>query len=290
MRVIFVCILICFRLPILFAQHPPVTLPGTEIRSLHSEIVNKDYKLYIKLPFSYDKTEKTYPVFFTTDANRLFSIYSSISLVYETPIFDRDEIIIVGIGYLVSKDRLEGIAEWVVRRRLDFTPKKDIESEKLWKERLSKLLGIECEVKEGGAKEFLEFICKELVPFIDSNYRISKERGLGGYSLGGLFTLYALLNAPETFSKYFAGSPVSYDQWLWYAENLSDVNRDIQAKVLITANGTEKNIWKAIQQLTEILNKNFPLIDVHTYFFKDENHISGGAAASSRSLKVLYYE
>jgi len=56
--------------------------------------------------------------------------------------------------------------------------------------------------KIGGAKEFLEFIRQELIPFIDNNYPTLKgDSAVNGHSIGGLFGLYVLFNKPDTFNK-----------------------------------------------------------------------------------------
>ena len=46
----------------------------------------------------------------------------------------------------------------------------------------------------GGADNFLNFLKKELAPFIDKNYRTEPFRIIIGTSMGGLFTSYALIN------------------------------------------------------------------------------------------------
>lgn len=276
----------------LVAQHPMVTLPGTEIRSLHSDIIDQDFELYIKLPWSYEKSDTNYPVLFTTDANRTFPIYSTHSLIYETPGSGNNEIIIVGIGYKVSQDRNAGLAEWAYLRNRDLMPVRSIESEKYWQERLSPILGPDYYFPQSGAgADFLKFIQEELLPFVEKNYRISKtDRGIAGYSLGGLFTLYALFHAPETFNKYFAGSPSSIQQCVMYESEYAAAHDDLNAQILITANDSEKKTINGIQILADSLwSRGYQGITLDTCVFEDENHTSGGAAAIGRALHLLYY-
>jgi predicted alpha/beta superfamily hydrolase len=59
------------------------------------------------------------------------------------------------------------------------------------------------------------------------------DRGIIGHSYGGDFVLYALFNAPETFSRYMAGSPNLVNATILesiYAEDHSA----LPAKVLLT--------------------------------------------------------
>jgi len=54
----------------------------------------------------------------------------------------------------------------------------------------------------------LAFIRDELVPSIEAKYNVSAgDRAWGGYSLGGLFGLYALLNDGSPFQRFLIGSP-----------------------------------------------------------------------------------
>lgn len=50
-----------------------------------------------------------------------------------------------------------------------------------------------------GSSPFLAFITDELVPAIDRDYRTHPYRLLVGHSSAALFTLYAMMNAPEVF-------------------------------------------------------------------------------------------
>src|SRR5690606_39393109 len=49
----------------------------------------------------------------------------------------------------------------------------------------------------GGGRNFLNFIEKELIPFIDKNYRTEPNRILVGHSLGGLLTLNSYMDRSE---------------------------------------------------------------------------------------------
>ncbi len=59
----------------------------------------------------------------------------------------------------------------------------------------------------GQADRFLRFIEAELIPHVDRTYRTTAERMLTGWSRGGLFVVYSLLERPELFRARFAHSP-----------------------------------------------------------------------------------
>lgn len=63
----------------------------------------------------------------------------------------------------------------------------------------------------GGAKNFLAFFEQELIPYINSRYRVSGENGIFGSSFGGLFTIYAMLEKPSLFRFYATGDPALHN-------------------------------------------------------------------------------
>ncbi|MFC2723653.1 alpha/beta hydrolase [Granulicatella adiacens] len=70
----------------------------------------------------------------------------------------------------------------------------------------------------GKAAEHLAFITTKVIPFCESEYGLSssaKKRAIGGYSLGGLFSLYAAVNT-DLF-----GTVLSCSSSLWYPDFLA---------------------------------------------------------------------
>lgn len=61
--------------------------------------------------------------------------------------------------------------------------------------------------RRGGAAQFRAYIREDVLPWIETNYRISDDRTLIGESLGGLFVIDTLLSEPDLFKKYAAISP-----------------------------------------------------------------------------------
>lgn len=59
----------------------------------------------------------------------------------------------------------------------------------------------------GGADAFKAFIEKELMPRIDSLYRILSRNLIIGHSLGGLFAIHCLLESPGLFNYYILIDP-----------------------------------------------------------------------------------
>jgi len=82
---------------------------------------------------------------------------------------------------------------------------------------------------------------KEVFPFIESNYRVSSTgRGIAGYSLGGLFSLYVLFKQPELFNLYYAGSPsIGFGNGLLfdYEKEHASSHKDLNAHLFMSAGG-----------------------------------------------------
>lgn len=271
----------------------PILQPGVEVSEMHSSILNQNLLLYIKLPWNYERSDTSYPVLFCLDGNRSFPLYSTMSLIYETPGFNAQEIVIVGIGYKVDDDLFRGLAQWAAWRTRDLLPERSEKIEAYWKERLSPLMGgKEIQVQSGGAPQFLQSLREEIIPFIETNYRVSSTaRGLAGYSYGGLFTLYTLFNATQLFTRYFAGSPTMLDKLFEYEENYASTHGDLLARLLITAGSNEPDLLEPLRRMVDCLqSRMYPSFELLTTVFEDEGHASAYAASVSRALWLLYYQ
>lgn len=161
-------------------------------RGFPSRILKNKRTLLVCLPVSYaaDKARR-YPVIYMHDGQNVFDSSTSYSGVewgaYETAAAlaeenPAQEAIIVGIYN--NKDRLN-----------EYAPYRDA-------------------VRGGGkGREYSEFLVKEVKPFIDGKYRTLSGRedtAVAGSSLGGLISLFLLLEYPEVFSKAGVLSPSLY--------------------------------------------------------------------------------
>lgn len=195
MKKIFLAVLLFNVLIANAQQFPPVTIPGSEVRKITSAIVNgQEYELHVLLPAGYDTSTKKYPVVYLMDSQWDFPVVKSI---YGQQYFDGfiPELIVVGVtwgGVHPNPDSL---------RARDYTPTGEA--------RLP---------QSGGADHFLDFMKKELFPFIETNYKADADnRILMGCSLGGLFTMYTLFTHTDMFIGYAAASPaVAWDNEVLY--------------------------------------------------------------------------
>jgi len=272
------------------SSYMEVTLSNTELRTLRSEILNRELNIYIKLPVNYyTNNDQIYPVWYWTDANRTFPIVANIASLLEIPKADYPDLVIVGIGYPIRD-----MADWAALRTRDLTPTNDPGTDSTWAKILAESSGRKYEVKSGGALLFLNFIVKELIPFIESNYRVSSsDRGLGGYSYGGLFTLFALFTHPEAFDRYFAGSPsLEYDNGILfkYENEFALTHKNLNATIFLSAGSLENDgTIENLKKLSELLqSRNYQGLTIDSYVFPGESHRSCIPSAIMKAFKVLY--
>ncbi len=87
---------------------------STLCSTIHSEIVNDDFEIYVPLPYHYyRKDTATYPVLFVLDANISFGIADNVSHILGTLNKEIPDIIIVGIAYPIK-----GIEDWAAMREI----------------------------------------------------------------------------------------------------------------------------------------------------------------------------
>jgi predicted alpha/beta superfamily hydrolase len=244
------------------------------------------------LPLSYNTNpQKIYQAWYFTDANRSFPMVANIESIFDLspskPV--EPEIIIIGIGY-----KIKDMGDWASWRARDLTPTNVPSVDSGWAKTLSGFTGRQYEVRTGGAGTFLDFIVKEVFPFVESNYRVSStNRGIGGYSYGGLFSLYVLFKQPDLFNIYYAGSPsIGHDNAVLFnfEKEYASLHKDIKANLFMSVGGSEDS-WTItnMKKMTDLLkSRNYPGLTVETYVFPDETHQSCYPSSIMRAFRVLY--
>jgi predicted alpha/beta superfamily hydrolase len=148
--------------------------PGqtVERHTLKSAELGDEREIWVALPRDYAAGSQRYQVLYVLDADGLFppaAAYASY-----LPLGDAmPPLIVVGVRSKSMEDR----------NRV-FTP------------------------APGVADRFLAFLTKEVRPLVERTYRTQPVATLAGHSMAGLFAVYALATAPESFDAYFAFSPV----------------------------------------------------------------------------------
>jgi predicted alpha/beta superfamily hydrolase len=221
------------------ATYPQVSLPNTEERVLHSSIMDYEYGVYVTLPRSYrDNPGRIYPTLYIIDGNQYFgyTLEPYGSLIWGNMV---KEHIAVSVAYQPGKGNF---------RSRDF-------------------------VTTERAADFVKFFQQELIPFIEKNYRTSKkDRTFFGHSLGGQFTLYMLLKAPDTFENYIACAPSVNDDIMRFEEEYAASHNDFPVRLFLASGENDHLTIGARQFAAKFKSRRYPGLKFSELYTPNGNH------------------
>jgi hypothetical protein len=197
---------------------------------INSNILNEKRDFLIYCPHDYDQEIEKYPVLYLLDAEYQFH-YTTGIIAFLSEIGHIPEMIVVGI---TNTDR-----------NRDLTP----EPGEAQRRRFP---------TSGGAELFLKFLHHELIPYIESHYRVQPFKILMGWSLGGLFSIHAMLSQPEIFNAYIAMSPSLYwnDQIeISNAEKLLSKLTSFNKSLFMTIGNERDEMVNSSKGFSEVLEK-----------------------------------
>ena len=259
------------------------TLPFTAVHKFHSTINGADYSLYIRVPPEYQNTRKAYPVIYLLDADYSFPVAVNISDMLGRHFTQAQEAIIVGIGYTGQYPSEE---KYRANRTRDYTPPPRRDAANAAK-------------NSGGAPTFLRVIEKEVIAYIEANYRTADDRTLVGHSYGGLFAAWVLQERPDMFHRYLMVSPS-----LWYndeavlAREETETMLPLARRTLVyMAIGSDENLRDGPKMIDELnrfakalVMRRDPNLVMQNKTFEDETHASIFPIAFSTGLRHLFGE
>ena len=250
---------------------PRVTIPGSEVRSLESSATGRSYDFYVRLPEEYEQDwGMKYPILYVLDGQWDFKLLDSIygGLHYDEFV---PAMIIVGITYS-GKD-----PDYGALRAMDYTPVEDLFFP-----------------GSGEGPKFLAFFKDELIPFIESEYRVdSSQRVLMGSSFGGTFTLHAMFAEPGLFRGYVAGSPIVtfgsrdvFKQEAVYAAS----HHDLPARLFLCVGGLEE-IAGPVEEFMQVLRqRDYTGLEMETRTIEGERHAGNKPEAYNRGLRFIFQD
>lgn len=255
---------------------PPITINRTEVHKITSVTNGNLYPIYVALPGSYNYTKDNYPVVFMLDA---YSSFGTMAQMVRLLAYNNElpELIIVGIS---SEG---GSKEFNSNRMRDYTPT-ELKSEK---DKLAIPVS-------GGGEKFLGFIKDELIPFIESKYRIKKDdKTFVGHSLGGLFVFYTLFQEPNLFNKYVMISPALMfdDEFILKQEKVfAGENKKLNASVYTTVGSLEDSTFKEPWEklIGSMKEHNYEGLKLITETAKNETHYSIIPYIATHGLKSVF--
>ncbi len=247
------------------------------IDEIQSTELDEKRILNIYLPEGYNKNDTVkYPIVYLLDGSA-----------------DEDFIHVVGLYQFnnfswinrVPKSIVVGIA--TVDRRRDFTYPTTIEADK------------KRYPTTGHSEKFINFIQKELQPYIEKKYKTSSSRTIIGQSLGGLLATEILLKKPELFNQYIIISPS-----IWWdnasilklsssvlSENIkqkTDVYIGVGKEGLVPGNNPRVMEVDANLLAEKIKSTKSKSVAVYFDYLPQEDHATIMHQAVFNALRVLY--
>ncbi len=247
------------------------------IDEIQSKELSEKRVLNIYLPEGYNQIDTIkYPVIYLLDGSA-----------------DEDFIHIVGLVQFnsfewinqIPKSIIVGIA--TVDRRRDFTFPTTIKED------------LKSYPTSGHSDKFISFIEKELQPYIETQYKTSKDKTIIGQSLGGLFSSEVLLKKPTLFNKYIIISPsLWWDNGSLLNQNSNlmteDFNQQTDIYIGVGKEGlTPTEIPRIMEVDANLLNEKIKgskseKVKVYFDFLPQENHATIMHQAVSNSFRLLY--
>lgn len=238
--------------------------------SIPSTILNEERSILVSLPDSYNdpsKTDQLYPIIILLDGYVHFNTTSAI---------------VHFLGSRTNRNYL--MPETIVMAIENVDRERDFTITKLQTKRANTM---------GGGKKFLDFIEKELIPYVDNHYRAAPHRTLIGHSLGGLLTVNAYLDPNSLFDAYLAIDPsIWWDDTIMESKMASMTRTSIDKKLYwATANQGEANYErnkKRHDQFVAMMEERWQeKLQVQHDYFEEEDHRSVPLPALYEGLKYL---
>jgi predicted alpha/beta superfamily hydrolase len=185
-KIILLALLLCFTLKV-SSQDGYTVIKD----SLQSDVLKQNRKISIFLPEGYEAKDAKFPVLYVLDAD------------------GRDQHIVPTARFLFVNNKMPKaivVGVFNIDRNHDFLPDSS-----------------QAATTGGGADNFVQFFRKELIPYINKNFKTEPFNVLIGHSYGGVFVMQALLNDPDLFDAYIAIDPS-----FWYKKEMQVKSAQIE--------------------------------------------------------------
>ncbi|MBC9795663.1 alpha/beta hydrolase-fold protein [Sinomicrobium weinanense] len=199
--------------------------------NFHSDVLNQDRKVWIYTPAGFEEDEDHYEVIYVFDAQVRFYF----DLIHSGIQFLSNE------RYIVVGDVSPYDEATQYNRNTDFFPKPVHENPETYYDGWN-----------GNAQKHLEYLYKELTPYLEKNYRTLPNRTAVGHSNGGTFILYCLLQQPDLFNNYIAVSPnMAYDQEQMIERFKKFDGNSLKSEKFIYVSHADESQWKGWKEARE---------------------------------------
>jgi len=242
---------------------------GTITRHLvPSSILSNERITAVYLPPSYyENPFKTYPLLIMQDGHNLFDCEDSFTSEHWR------------IGEAMDKLCTSGgISEYIVvgpypvDREFEYLP-------------------VEYNTQGGGSDKYLDFLTKELRPFISQHYRIQPgPDGIGGSSYGGIIAFYAWVMRPNDFHLCGAFSPsMKWGNRVMFDIAQKHLKKRLPEDKIYLDSGTIKDESRATYDMKMYLSKTDFITKDQMLYVKAEGHEHSEYHWALRAPKALSF-
>lgn len=236
--------------------------------TLPSTVLGETRTVFVRVPANYDRTTTRYPVLYMTDAETQF-VHTAATVAFLSRTSRMPDMIVVGV---TNTDRTR-----------DLTPTKaDLDPG---------FRGTQFPTA-GGANRFLDFFERELIPWVEKEYRVEAFRLFAGHSFGGLFAAHAFATRPALFNAVIAVSPsLSWDNDLAVREMKQLLaSRPESPRTLVATVGNEgPAMQRPFDALRDLLSSSRPRwLTWDTRQFPDDDHGSVVLPSHEYALRKIF--
>ncbi|ABL98945.1 alpha/beta hydrolase-fold protein [Shewanella amazonensis] len=217
----------------------------------------EDRRFMVALPERYHAGERRYPVLYVIDGDFQFrhvsAAVNNLSRMGKIP-----PMIVVGVATQGQADYIKSTT-WASEREGD---------------------------EFGGADTLMAYLKDELLPLIDGKFRTSGKNAIAGYSLGGLFTLEAMMADDTPFSAFLAMSPSAwYDDYGINDRMAAYIKKHRTMPPLFLSVANEEGM--GVQPLFKLIETSMPNSGVVFKHYPDETHYTTAMPALLDALAYL---
>jgi len=255
----------------------PIKSPQREVVTLYSDILKEDRKIFIYTPKDSVNPAKAYPVVYVMDPENHFNMLVEYSK-YLSGKNVMPPLIVVGIA---NTDRVRDLTP--SQGNTDSYGKSDTTANSWAK-------------TSGGNEQFLTFIEKELMPYVNLHYKSQPYRIFAGHSFGGIAAINCLINHPEMFDAYIATSPS-----LWWDQKylLKFADRKLKSgsalsKTLFFSDGNEGSFpgssfhTDALKFDSLLKKRNIKGLDFQYMHYPAESHSTVPVKSNYDGLRFIF--
>ena len=223
----------------------------------HSRLLSENRRYMVSLPERYHVNQRHYPSLYIIDADFQFQHVSSITK-HLTRMGKLPPIIVIGIANQGDADYLRNTT-WPDGKDEGF----------------------------GGAAQFHTYLTQELLPTINAQFRTDNRKALAGYSLGGLFTLYSMMQQQTPFNAFLAMSPsVWHDEYSLPGKIEPLLKQKTLTSPVFMSIANEEGM--GVDKLIEVFERSAPkTLNWQYKHYPNENHFTTALPALYDALQFL---